>query len=167
MTNSLALNFTLLSCCPEKVDQSWRPSFSNWVRRPVKRTCAKTPCMLAAFVIGATAILGCENGKCRSQYPSRTAGERIATNPARRSGPDTNSATIICDNCSGEGSNDENQFPWAWRWFRSKFRASVSARRRGLTLEVLRVSSKAPGFVPGSRERDDLSPSLSPLGETP
>ena len=152
MTNSLALNITNpLSALSQ--DLSCQRS-SNWVKRPVKRTCAKTRFMRAAFVIGATAIAAYENGKCRSQYPCRTAGERIATNPARRSGPDTNSATIICDNYSGGGSNDENQFPWAWRWFRSKFRASVSARRRGLTLEVLRVSFKAPGFVPGSRERD-------------
>ena len=36
------------------------------------------------------------------------------------------------------GSNDENPFPWAWRWFRSNFRASVSARSEAVLLARFR-----------------------------
>ena len=155
MRNSLALNFVNpLSALSQ--DLSWRP-FTNWVRRPVKRQCAPTPFMRKAIALDVIFIAGCERQKCRSPFQCRSVNGKGAPNPARRrSGRNTGFATIACADVYAGGSNDENQFPWAWRWFRSNFRASVSARRRGAFLEDFVISFKVPGFVPGSRERDDL-----------
>ena len=140
--NSLALNFVNPLSALRK-DLSWRP-FTNWVRRPVKRHCAPTPFMRKAIALDVIFIAGCERKKCPNQFQCQSVNGKGATNPARRrSGQNTDCATTACADVYAEGSNGERRSRWAWHWCCSKFRAFVSARKRGVLLGVLPVFSKA------------------------
>ena len=125
-------------------------------------TCAATRRMLAAIALDVIFIAGYERKKCPSQFRCQSVNGKGAPNPARRRSGRRHGLVpqLLAPTFTPEEENGERRFRWAWHWCCSKFRAFVSARKRGVLLGVFvifppRLLGSWP--FPGSRERDDLS----------